>query len=100
MQIRVGGQFETVEFTDQHGPLATIQDDLEKAVSAAVRAEVEQVIQKAQELGADILGVGRRLQALKHDLWQAMDWEREFPAFPIEVEVDMEWTMTVRRFGG
>ncbi len=100
MQIRVGGQFETVEFTNQHGPLAEIQDDLEKAVSAAVRAEVEQVIQKAQELGADIIGIGRRLHAYEPSLWRAMNWEREFPAFPIEVEVDMEWSMTVRRFGG
>ena len=100
MRIRVVGQFETVEFTGKHGPLAGIQDDLEKAVSAKVRAEVEQVIQKAQELGADIIGVGRYLHAYEPGLWRTMDWEREFPAFPIEVEVDMRWTMTVRRFGG
>ncbi len=100
--IKVGGKFKTVEFSEKHGPLAVLQDDLEKVVSATVQAELEQTIQRAQELGADILGVGRHLQAFKPDLWRRMksNWGREFSAFPIKVEVKMEWAMTVRRLGG
>jgi spore germination protein KC len=100
--IKVRGKFETVEFSEKHGPLAVLQDDLEKVVSATVQAELEQTIRRAQELGADILGVGRHLQAFKPDLWRRMksNWGREFSAFPIKVEVKMEWAMTVRRLGG
>lgn len=101
-QISVRGKFETVEFSERHGPMDVFQDELEKVVSATVKAELEQTIRRAQELGADILGVGRHLQAFRPELWRRMkdDWGREFAAFPIEVEVRMEWAMTVRRFGG
>lgn len=101
-QISVRGKFETVEFSELHGPMAVFQDELEKVVSASIHAELEQTIRRAQELEADILGVGRHLQAFKPDLWRRMknNWGREFAAFPIEVEVKMEWAMTVRRLGG
>ena len=64
LQLKVRGEFETLEFSGGHGPLAEIQDDLEKKVSVEVQNELEQTIRRAQELGADILGVGRYLEAL------------------------------------
>ncbi|NLC53132.1 MAG: Ger(x)C family spore germination protein [Firmicutes bacterium] len=101
-QIKVSGKFETIEFSDFHGPLAEIQDDLEQKVSVVIQRELEQTVRRAQELGADFLGVGRFLQAYKPKLWRQVknNWEQEFFAFPIEVEVKMEWAMTIRRFGG
>jgi spore germination protein KC len=101
-QIVVRGKFETIEFSDIHGPLAELQDDLEQKVSAAVQQELEQTVRRAQELGADILGVGRYLKSHQPKWWHQVkdNWEQEFFAFPIEVEVEMEWAMTIRRFGG
>lgn len=101
-QIVVKGKFETIEFSDIHGPLAELQDDLEQKVSAAVQQELEQTVRRAQELGADILGVGRYLKSYQPKWWHQVkdNWEQEFFAFPIEVEVEMEWAMTIRRFGG
>ena len=57
-QIKVQGRFETLEFTEKHGPLAEMQDKMEQKVSAVVRTELEGVVRRAQELGADIIGVG------------------------------------------
>ena len=100
--IQVRGKFETIEFSDGHGPLAAFQKDLEQRVSAVVRRELEQTVRRAQELGADVLGVGRYLQSYKPKRWQQVKdrWEQEFVALPIAVEVEMEWAMTIRRFGG
>ena len=101
-QIKVSGKFETIEFSDLHGPLAAIQEDLEQKVSATVQKELEGTVRRAQELGADIFGVGRYLQSYEPKRWQQVkdNWEQEFFALPIEVEVKMEWAMTIRRFGG
>ena len=49
--IQVRGKFETIEFSDGHGPLAAFQKDLEQRVSAVVRRELEQTVRRAQELG-------------------------------------------------
>ena len=53
-QIEVKGKFETIEFSDIHGPLAELQDDLEQKVSAVVQQELEQTVRRAQELGGRI----------------------------------------------
>jgi spore germination protein KC len=102
VQIKVRGQFETVEFTEAHGPLARNQVEMEKAVSDRIKAELDATIRRAQELGADILGIGRYLQAHRPELWRRMkhNWEREFSAFPISIEVEMKWALTIRRLSG
>ncbi|NLM38054.1 MAG: Ger(x)C family spore germination protein [Firmicutes bacterium] len=101
-QIKVRGQFETIEFSDLHGPLEALQGDLERGVSAVVQRELEQTVRRAQELGVDFLGVGRYLKSYKPEWWRQVkdNWAEEFFALPIEVEVEMEWAMTIRRFGG
>lgn len=102
VQIKVRGQFETVEFTEAHGPLARNQVEMEKAVSDRIKAELDATIRRAQELGTDILGIGRYLQAHRPELWRRMkhNWEREFSAFPISIEVEMKWALTIRRLSG
>lgn len=101
-QIKVRGKFETIEFSDLHGPLEELQAALERSVSRVVRRELEQTVRRAQEMGADFLGVGRYLRSYKPKWWRQVkdNWEKEFFALPIEVEVEMEWAMTIRRFGG
>ncbi|NLW56465.1 MAG: hypothetical protein GX050_07615 [Firmicutes bacterium] len=73
---------------------------MEATVSAKVREEIQQTITKAQDLGVDILGVGRYLRAYHPRIWAQLDWEEEFPFFPLEIEVKMDWGLTIRRLGG
>src|SRR5690606_9285702 len=69
VKIMVNGRFETREFTGPHGPEEHIASDLEATVSAKVREEIQQTITKAQDLGVDILGVGRYLRAYHPRIW-------------------------------
>ncbi len=100
LMIKVGGKFETREFSEKHGPMAKLTEGLERNVTGKIREELEKVIIKAQGLGADIFGIGRYLQAYNPKLWKQLNWEQEFPYFPIKLEVKMEWGLTVRRLGG
>lgn len=100
LKIKVDGRFETREFTGQHGPAEELKDGLERNVMTIIKEELEKTIDRAQELGTDILGVGRYLQAYHPKIWAQLNWEEEFPSFPFELEVKMEWGLTVRRVGG
>lgn len=99
LKINVVGRFETREFSGSHGPMVQLTEGLERAVTEKVREEIEMVINKAQNLGADILGVGRYIQAYHPQLWAKLNWDQEFSYFPIKLEVKMEWALTVRRLG-
>ncbi|HBT16206.1 MAG TPA: hypothetical protein DEB05_04540, partial [Firmicutes bacterium] len=79
---------------------AKLTEGLERNVTEKIREELENVIIKAQGLGADIFGIGRYLQAYNPKLWKQLNWEQEFPYFPIKLEIRMEWALTVRRLGG
>jgi len=100
IKVMVHGQFETREFTGPHGPEKHEEADLERAVSAAIREEIQQTIKKAQELRVDVLGIGRYPLAHHPRFWAQLDWDTEFPFFPIELEVKMDWGLTIRRLGG
>ena len=100
VKVMVNGRFETREFTGPHGPEVHMAVGLEAVVSDKIREEIQQTITKAQQLGVDVLGVGRYLRAYHPRLWAELDWEAEFPFFPIELEVMMDWGLTIRRLGG
>lgn len=99
MKIKVTGGFQTQEFSGAHGPMEELSKGLSRRVAARIRQETEAVINKAKELRADILGIGQRIQAQYPDLWRKMDWGREIAYFPVEVDVEMKWSHTVRRLG-
>lgn len=99
VKIEIKGSFETREFSGDYGPVDLNPDDLKQIVSAKVRQEVEAAIKRAQAVGADIFGIGRRVKARYPKEWKQMDWATEFSKLPIEIAVNMEWSQSVRRLG-
>lgn len=99
LKILVRGVFETTEFTGEHGPQEELSEELTQRVAAMILNETTSALEKARELKTDIIGIGKKIRAEQHKIWQEMDWEEEFPAFPVEIEVKMEWAQTIRRLG-
>lgn len=97
LEIHVRGVFETAEFTGDHGPEERLSTELTERVTARILHETRSALAKAQQLKADILGIGKKISADDNKVWREMDWEKEFPRFPVEIKVTMEWAQTVRR---
>jgi hypothetical protein len=97
LKILVRGVFETTEFTGEHGPEEELSKELTQRVAAEILNETRSALNKARELKADVIGIGKRIRAKQNKNWQGMDWGEEFPAFPVEIEVKMEWAQTIRR---
>jgi len=99
IRIDIKGSFETREFSGDYGPAGIKEEALETMVAAKVREEIEATLNKARSQQVDIFGIGRQLRARYPQVWKKLDWGREFPHFPIETKVEMEWSQTVRRLG-
>ncbi|NLZ44254.1 MAG: Ger(x)C family spore germination protein [Clostridia bacterium] len=97
LKILVRGVFETTEFTGEHGPEEELSAKLTQRVAAVILNETTSALNKARELKADVIGIGKKIRAEQNKAWQEMDWEEEFPAFPVEIEVKMAWAQTIRR---
>ena len=97
LKILVRGVFETTEFTGEHGPEEELSEELTQRVAAEILNETRAALEKARELKADIIGIGKKIRAEQNKVWQGMDWEEEFLTFPVEIEVKMEWAQTIRR---
>jgi|GEM_PF-1545198 len=97
LKILVRGVFETTEFTGGHGPEEKLSEGLTERVAAQVLHETRSAWEKAQQLEADIFGIGKKIQAEHNKVWREMEWEKEFAGFPVEIEVKMEWAQTIRR---
>lgn len=97
LKILVRGVFETTEFTGEHGPQEEMSKELTRRVAAMILNETTVALEKARELKADVIGIGKKIKAEQNKVWQEMNWEEEFPTFPVEIEVKMEWAQTIRR---
>lgn len=97
LEIFVRGVFETAEFTGDHGPEEKLSEKLTESVTAQILNETRSALAKAQQLETDILGIGKKISAEYNTVWREMDWEKEFPRFPVEIQVKMEWAQTIRR---
>lgn len=97
LKILVRGVFETTEFTGEHGPEEEISKELTQRVATEILNETRAALNKARELKADIIGIGKKIRAEQNKAWQGMDWDEEFPVFPVTIEVKMVWAQTIRR---
>ncbi|MDR6227237.1 Ger(x)C family spore germination protein [Desmospora profundinema] len=68
---------------------------LEKSVERVYERRARHTIRRAQAVGSDIFNFGDIIRARHPGRWRAMDWEKEFP----DVEVDVNYKVTIRRFG-
>lgn len=99
LKITVDGSFDTREFSGEHGPTEEFSTQLNKLVSVEVQRDCQEALSKAQLMGADIVGIGKRINSFYPKRWKEMDWGKEFSFFPVEIEVKMNWSRRIRRLG-
>lgn len=69
---------------------------LEKVFSQKIKTEVEEAIEVSQkQFETDYIGFERALKDRRPEIFEKMDWEKEFPAIPIDVEVNAK----ISKFG-
>src|SRR5690625_281108 len=69
-------------------------EDKVKALSIKIESELkklsEETLAKMQEANNDSLGLGEKLKAYHHATWENVDWTKEYPDIPIEVDFNVE----------
>ncbi|MGI5839671.1 MAG: Ger(x)C family spore germination C-terminal domain-containing protein [bacterium] len=63
--------------------------EIEKALSADLEEMSSRVIEKQQEYGSDIFGIGSYLAAFYPAYMNSVDWEEIFPQAKVRVIVDV-----------
>lgn len=96
---KIQGGYETIEFTGPQSPNERLVDPLQTTVSRIVNNEARAALERAQELNADIIGYGRWVRGLYPRYWATVNWDEIFPQLRIDLNTNIEWTQTVRRFG-
>lgn len=66
--------------------------DLEEAVAELIKKEVEQLVQKSQELGSDFLDFGIKARRLVRtiDEWNNLDWDTLYANSQVNVKTDFK----------
>jgi len=65
---------------------------INKILSKQLTEQAKGVTGQLQEANCDALGIGRRIIALHHKVWQELDWESAYPTVTINPEVKVEIT--------
>lgn len=63
---------------------------LEQNQAAVIHEEIKSAVQKAQELNADIFGLGEMVERKYPDLWKELEphWDEIFPTLEVNIEVE------------
>ncbi|MBN8193023.1 Ger(x)C family spore germination protein [Bacillus sp. NTK074B] len=64
--------------------------ELEKSITRHLEQDAEEVIRKVQEANSDLLGIGRELIAFHPEVWQQVDWEKEYPTITIKPTIELK----------
>lgn len=59
-------------------------------LSTRLTDQAYEVIKKLQEANCDALGIGRRIIAFHHDVWNEIDWKKAYPNIKITPKVTVE----------
>ncbi|HEU5138703.1 MAG TPA: Ger(x)C family spore germination protein [Bacillales bacterium] len=63
---------------------------LDQKLSKVLTKLANDVAEKLQKANADPLGIGRQIIAFHHDLWDKIDWSKEYPNIQMNAEVNVE----------
>ena len=87
--IRVHAHGFLVEMTKPVAPLSTRRTKaIARATSRALEREMTKVVRHLQSVNSDVLNLGEVLRARYPQIWQSVDWNREFPRTEIRIKVD------------
>ncbi|SIT80707.1 Ger(x)C family spore germination protein [Edaphobacillus lindanitolerans] len=64
--------------------------ELEKKLSAAIENDMQKTVESMQEAKSDAIGIGRRVRAFHHNLWEKGDWHDTFSELDIQVKVKVK----------
>lgn len=63
---------------------------INKILSKQLTKQAKRVTDQLQEANCDGLGIGRRMIALHHKVWQELDWDSTYPTISINPEVKVK----------
>ncbi|MGM9921075.1 MAG: Ger(x)C family spore germination protein [Bhargavaea sp.] len=89
IELRIKAEVE--EFA--HGAVYKNQkqmDRLGKELGKLVEEDVNKLIGKLQEAESDAIGIGRRVRAFHHDLWEKAKWSETYPSLEIDASVELK----------
>lgn len=69
--------------------------NIEKDIEKRLNQVAENTIEKIQEANSDALGIGQRVKAYHHDVWEETDWKKEYP----NIEIKTNFTVDIIRHG-
>jgi len=63
---------------------------LEKIATKEIRAHLEQVIKKLQQLNSDPIDFGEEFRAQHQEIWQRTNWKKVFPTVPFRIDLKVK----------
>ncbi|MDW7683709.1 MAG: Ger(x)C family spore germination protein [Bacillota bacterium] len=72
---------------------------LEEVIAHAIVRDAQQAVKKSQQdFGIDYLGFGSALRRHNRQFYEQIQWEKTFPAVPIDVEAESRITLTGKKW--
>ncbi len=65
-------------------------DKISKKLSKTLTKDMNEMIKKLQEANSDPLGIGRELIAFHPEVWNKLDWRKDYPTIPIKAKVQVK----------
>lgn len=95
LTINVSGSIQSNETDEVMSSLENV-DMLKEKMREHIRADVENVLQKARELSADVFGFGDAIRRDYPKEWNDMKgiWEEIFPNIRLDIEIDVKLRST------